>query len=134
METLTFVKRDSTDKEGNPLVTKDGRPYVRMSIKVASRGDRYLSGFGNAANGGWQVGDEVDIVITESDKLDKNGKPYLNFSLPKPEDKANEALNKILMEITPIKLMLQEILSHVKPRKKSPQEVDEDINIDDVPF
>ncbi len=115
-EKLTFVKRDSTDREGNPLISKQGKPYTRMSIKVASRGDRYLSGFANVSNADWEVGDEVDVVITESDKLDKTGKPYLNFSQPKPADAANEGISKILDKLTAMQLDINTIKRHVIPK------------------
>lgn len=119
IEKLTFVKRDSTDREGNPLISKQGKPYTRMSIKVESRGDRYLSGFANAGNASWKPGDEVDIVITEAQAKDKNGQPYLNFSQPKPADIASEGISKILDKLTAMQLDINTIKSHVIPKKKA---------------
>ena len=119
-ETITFLKRDNTDREGNTLIAKSGpnagKPYTRMSIKVESKGDRYLSGFGNPGNASWQVGDSVDIVITESDKLDKNGLPYLNFTQAKPADVASEGISKILDKLTAMQLDINTIKRQVVPQ------------------
>lgn len=134
MDKITFIKRDTSDREGNALKTKDGRPYTRLSLKVESKGDRYISGFGNKDNENWKIGDEVDIVITESTTKDKNGVPYLNFSMSKKEDVTNEKLELILNALTGIRLELQSIKAFVEPRKRSQQEIDEGINLDDVPF
>lgn len=118
-EKITYVKRDDSDREGNALKTKDGRPYTRMTLKVESKGDRYISGFGSASNKDWKVGDEVDIIITEAEKTDKEGKPYLNFSQPKAAtSNPDERIGKILTELTFIKLTLQQILQYVEPKKK----------------
>lgn len=138
MEKLTYLKRDTTDREGNALTTKDGRPYTRMSIKVDSKGDRYVSGFGTSENAGWKVGDEVDITIVEAAAKDKNGRPYLNFSMPKKEDKIDDKLEMILNRIVSIKLELAAIRSFVEPKKKSyeteEQPPDDEVDPDLVPF
>lgn len=126
METITFLKRDDTDKEGNELRTKDGRQYTRMTLKVESKGERYISGFGNAQNKDWSIGDEVDITITEATAKDKNGKPYLNFQVPKPVGSApDERIGKILMELTTITIILRQILQYVEPKKKVPYPTNE---------
>lgn len=95
METITYLKSDNTDREGNQLMSKAGKPYTRLTLKVESKGDRFISGFENAQTKEWRVGDEVDIIITESDKKDKNGNPYLNWSLPKKEAVSNDLLKQI---------------------------------------
>lgn len=111
-ETITWMKRDTTDKEGNPLVSKKtGRPYTRLTIKAESRGDKYLSGFENAATKDWKVGDAVDIEITE------NGQ-YLNFSVPKVADsKVTENTEAILNRLVTMNIKLDQILEVVKPKK-----------------
>lgn len=117
MEKLTFVKRTDTDAKGDALVSKQGKPYTRLSIKVESKGERYISGFGNQGNADWKVGDEVDITITESDAKDKTGKPYLNFSQPKKEDKIDDKLELILNKLTGIQLSLGALTDKLVPKK-----------------
>lgn len=149
MEKILYVKIDSTDREGKPLVSAKGYSYSRQTLKVESKGDRYISGFLNEATKGFAVGDEVDILITESDKLDKNGKPYLNWSLPKKGEVDNRLLKDvydntetILNRIVTLTLDLQIIKDKLNPKKDTypaniaPQpfpEEDEDID-DIVPF
>lgn len=76
--TLTKVFRTKKDKAGNPLKTKDGRAYERISIKAEEYGDRYLSGFGGGWNDNWNEGDIVNANVEEVQG--KDGKEYLNFS------------------------------------------------------
>jgi hypothetical protein len=70
--TLTKVYRNTKDKNGVDLKTKDGRPYTRVSIKTQEHGDKWLSGFGAEWNSFWNEGDTVNIEVKE------NGQ-YLNF-------------------------------------------------------
>lgn len=71
--TLTAVIRKSM------VSTRTNKPYTSVSIKAKEHGDRYLSGFGSAKTDSWKEGDVVTLEVTESEKLDKNGKPYLNW-------------------------------------------------------
>lgn len=129
-ETLTFLKRSTTDKEGNPLMSKQGKPYTRLSIKVESKGDRFISGFGNQANADWKVGDDVDITITEAEAKDKEGRPYLNFSQPKPGSLDTEKIDRILENTETIlnrfvefRIDLETIKGYMTPKRKDyPQE------------
>lgn len=132
MEKLTLVKRDTTDREGNALTTRDGRPYTRMSIKVESKGDKYVSGFGSKDNSDWKVGDEVDILIVESDKTDKNGQPYLNFSITKKEDKVDEKLEQILNKLTGIGINLEVVLGKLSAKKQD--DYSDEPDPDGIPF
>lgn len=135
MEKITFVKRDNTDKEGNTLKTKDGRDYVRMTLKVESKGERYISGFGNAGNTGWKVGDEVDIVITEAEKTDSKGQKYLNFSQPKPIDKMGDDIKQIKDDIFKILLVVRNIDANTTAKSKVPYPTREDEGMtDEAPF
>ena len=90
---LQKIARFTTNKDGEALKTKDGRPYTSVTIKVAEHGDKWISGFGNAVNANWRDGDEVELIITPKGE-------YLNFSMPKAEDKQNELSEKILNKLT----------------------------------
>lgn len=152
MEKITEVKRYTTNKAGEPLVTKTGKPYTSIRIKVASRGDTFISGFGNAENALWKPGDEVDIVIEQKGE-------YLNFTQPKKSSIDAKLLQDvfqntefILNRLTGLKLTLDaldERTKHLAPGRalitesSYPPNTDpepfpdfpaDDINPDDVPF
>src|SRR3990167_21920 len=85
---LTQVNRYTTNKEGSPLINKNGKPYSSIRIKCEEYGDKLLSGFGNKDNANWNAGDEVEIMVEQKGE-------YLNFSTPKKEDKLEEILNQL---------------------------------------
>lgn len=87
---LTYVDRkEKTSKRNN-------KSYVSLSIKATQYGDKFLSGFGNKANESWKVGDEVEVL--EVKEVEKEGKVYLNFEMPKAFN-GNAELQKALEEI-----------------------------------
>lgn len=75
-EKITFIKR--TER-----TSKAGKPFTSLSLKVESRGDKWVGGFGDKKNEHWKEGDIVDILITP------NG-DYLNFVMA--ESKKGEEL------------------------------------------
>ena len=81
MQTLQITKifRSWKDKQGKPYMTKDGREYERLAIKTREYGDAWMSGFGNRVNSNWREGDTVEVNV---DRVQKDGKEYLNFSMP----------------------------------------------------
>ena len=104
--------RNDKDKQGNPLKTKDGRPYTRIRMQTDQHGEALVSGFQNAQSAKWEVGQEVDVDVTQ------NGE-YLNFSVPKAEEVKLDGLEAKIEELTTLCLRIYEC---VKPK------------IDDVPF
>lgn len=90
---ITKISRFTTGKDNKPLINKNGKPYTRVSIKVAEHGDTFLSGFGDPVNESWKEGDDVEIIV---DEVESNGKKYLNFSMPKKIDKGVETILKSL--------------------------------------
>jgi hypothetical protein len=99
---LTKVTRYTTDKAGQPLKTKDGRPYTRVNIQTQEHGQKWLSGFGSNTNVNWKEGDKVELIVKE------NGE-YLNFSEPKKTDLVDEKLEQILNKLTTISLTLNSL-------------------------
>lgn len=93
---LTKIYTTDKDKQGNALKSKKGFPYTRMSIKCEQYGDQWISGFQNEGNKEWKEGDEVEIIKTENTK---DGKTYLNFEVPKKDDKVVEMLSDILNKL-----------------------------------
>ena len=145
MEKITLTKIDTTDHKGDALISKQGKPYSRHTLKIESRGDRFISGFANETSKQWSVGQEVDIIITESDKMDKNGKPYLNWSLPKKGDLNGKILEDIysntetiLNKMVAQQIRIEQILEAVAPKKKVKEEFDIPYptrdDSEDVPF
>lgn len=120
-ETITYLKRDTTNAAGAALIGKNGNPYTRLSIKVASKGERYISGFENAGNKDWALGQEVEMDITESTTLDKKGQPYLNFTTKKPEASNAEVMQKletIHNFLVGMKLEINAVRGFVEPKSK----------------
>ena len=85
--TITRISRKSTDKDGNPLMTSDHRPYERLGIKVREYGEKWLSGFSSQWNQDWKEGDTVDADVEE------NGQ-YLNLKKPDPMSELFRAVNR----------------------------------------
>lgn len=73
----------NTDKQGNKLINRNGKPYTRVLIDTTD--GRKMSGFGTQETSGWNEGMEVEVEVTES-----NG--YLNFSVPKKGSIDSQAL------------------------------------------
>ena len=108
---ITKITRYQNDKQGQPLKTKDGRPYTRVNLQTAQHGQKWISGFGSNTNVNWKEGDEVELIIKE------NGE-YLNFSEPKKIDAVDEKLEKILNKLTQMNLILESMRQYVMPEKK----------------
>lgn len=89
---LTKVYASDKDKNGNPLVSKTGKPYTKLAIKCVEHGDKWLSGFQNSTNKGWAEGNEVDIIVKP------NGE-YLNFDTPKAEDMLSARVSALEVEV-----------------------------------
>jgi hypothetical protein len=89
--TLARVSHLNKDREGNPLTTKQGKPYTRCLIDTTD--GRKMSGFGNQITSNWNEGMEVEVEVSES-----NG--YLNFKTPKTGavdlSEVNAKLDKII--------------------------------------
>lgn len=98
--TITKIFTAITDKQGKPLIGSNGRPYTRLAIKTKEYGDKWISGFQNAENARWQIGDVVEVEI---EKVNRNGNEYLNFrSLSKLDllEKRIEDLEKRMAEMS----------------------------------
>lgn len=83
---ITKITQTDKDKEGNQLTNKFG-PYFRIGLQTEQHGTKWLSGFSKSKLD-WQVGQEVDIEVTE------NGQ-YLNFSIPKKNDLLEDRVSNI---------------------------------------
>ena len=74
--TLTKVTRNERKSE------RTGKTFTSVGIQTVEYGSRWLSGFGRNDNATWKEGDVIEVEVTESDRQDKSGQPYLNFTMP----------------------------------------------------
>ena len=81
--TITKIYRSDKKKDGTPLINKNGNAYEKISIQTNQNGDKWVGGFSNETNKAWNVGDSVDIDVTQ------NG-DWLNFK----EVKATDGISK----------------------------------------
>jgi len=95
---LTRIHRSTTDKQGNPLKSKDGRPYTRLGIQCQEHGSEWLSGFGAYWNENWREGDTVEVEIKPVQG--KDGKTYLNFSKPDPLAELLKQVNALAVRVS----------------------------------
>ena len=93
---LKYVNQFAVDKSGNPYKTKNGKPFVRVSIKVAEHGDNFISGLFFGENCPWKVGETVELVIAEEEY---QGKKQLKFDIPRKDDKMLGELNNLALKI-----------------------------------
>ena len=93
--TITKVYRSTNNKDGQPLVTKDGRNYEKVSIQTREHGQKWIGGFGGNWNQNWREGQTVELDIEEKGE-------YLNFK--KVDTEAN-----ILIMLQDQKLLLGEL-------------------------
>ncbi len=94
--TLTLVSRKDADKSGKPFVTKDGRPFQRIYIKVAEEPykDKLVSGFSNSWNQSWALGNTVEADIVPS----ADGQ-FLNLVKPDPIGHLSESIQELSVMI-----------------------------------
>ena len=114
--TLRSIKRFSTNIKGQPLMTKDGRPYSRVIITIEEQ-EGNISGFGDKVNASWKVGDKVEVDIVT------NGS-YLNFNMPK---KAFSGVSRQEFDDLVLRVKALEMFKTDEPMPEEPTE-------DNIPF
>lgn len=124
--TITKIARFTTKKDGTPLTTKDGRPYTSVRLQCQEYGDKWVSGFENADTKAWSEGEKVEAEIEQKGE-------YLNFRVPKKEDKTAADISLIKTYLADITNELRIIKERVGIKKDVyPTPEDEGINVDDV--
>lgn len=138
--TITRIYKTNVDKQGQPLMA-NGRPYTRMSVKVAEHGDKWISGFEGKESKNWKEGSVVEMIVEQKGD-------FLNFSLPKTNGFDNSKLELILTKLSKIDLLLglindklsqggQVTGTNTEIHVPTPEGVtypEEDINPEDIPF
>lgn len=108
--TLTRVYISDKDKNGVPFTAKaTGKPYSKLSFKCVEHGDKWLSGFKGRENENWKEGDVVDVIVKQ------NGE-YLNFDVPKAEDKLAMRVSALEVEV----MNLRNMVAKGAPTPKAP--------------
>lgn len=130
--TLTKITHLTKDRDGNPLMTKAGKPYVRCLINTVEHGEKALSGFGGPATNSWKEGDKVNLEVEESGQ-------YLNFKVPRQSGVSNEKLDQILNKLTGISINQQIIMEHMGVKRGEEKPVEEksdypELDPDNIPF
>lgn len=151
--------------EEQDMKSRDGRSFksCRTAIKAKEYGDKWLSGFAQKATAdklkeqvksSGDAGHEIELEITESDKLDKEGKPYTNWKFVNKEVQQASKLAQIEFSVAKHDLQIKELQEAVKkllsgervevPKAKvAGTDIDyptpasdggDDINPDDIPW
>lgn len=115
--TLKKVTRYTKDKDGNPLMSKQNKPYTRLVIETEQHA-KPLSGFENQSTSSWAPGQEVEIEVKDTGQ-------YLNFSVPKTEDKVNDKLEMVLNKLTGLQLEIGRLTDALLPQAKVKKQVDD---------
>ncbi len=116
---LKYVKVFKENKDGQPYKSKNGKPFVRVSIKVEDYGDNYISGLWFEPDCDWKIGEKKELIIT---KEIYQGKEQLKFEIPKKEDKTAQAIERLVFITTQHTLKIAEMekkfLEHlgIKPK------------------
>lgn len=102
--TITRVYASDTDKNGNKLVSKTGKPYSKLAIKTTQHGEKWLSGFKGKENENWKEGDQVDVIVTQ------NGE-YLNYEVPKQTDRLEARVAALEVQVMNLNNKLAKVAS-----------------------
>jgi hypothetical protein len=86
--TINKVMRYTEDKNGNPLRTKDGKPYTSLRMQVAEYPDKWMSGFDGKSTATWKEGDVVEVFVEQKGE-------YLNFKVPNATSVATEKIGDL---------------------------------------
>ena len=91
--TIEKLTRATTDKEGNPLVNKFGKPYGKTSVYANGK---WYGCFTADFNHQWNIGDTIEVEVQETKSGDKT---YYNIIAPKagrPDVLPNELLDDLI--------------------------------------
>lgn len=109
--TITKVSISDTDKAGNKLINKFGKPYYKVGIKTNEYGDTFINGLMPFSPDRWEgTTQEVEVFDEEY-----NGKTYKKFKLPpRAGGTSPEAIMGINRKLDTIITKLDQILGNGK--------------------
>lgn len=110
---ITRIIVSDKKKDGTNLISKTGKPFQKVGLKLAEHGEEWVNGLWFDGACPWKEGDKIAIIISEEIF---NGRKSLKFDLPRkenPNQKYFEDMNNKLVKI----LMGQaEILEWIRKR------------------
>ena len=112
------IKRVSVSdkkKDGSPLLTKNGNPFLKVGIQVAEHGENWINGLYFASTCPWQEGSEVELIIKDEEF---NGVTRKVFEIPKKEDIYTQRIETIENALVKIKLLLKKHEDKLFPPEK----------------
>ena len=115
------MKYQIADKKPHTTPTGKTMYFLKLSANGETEDCSTFDEIGN-------VGDYVEGEIKTSEKLDKNGSPYKNFYLPRKTDLLEKRIEELEKAV---KLLVQE---QRKGKPKEEKELDEALELDDIPF
>lgn len=131
MEKL-IIKKTFSKQE---VSKKTGKPYTRFAFMANEYGDKWISGFGNAQTAQWREGDTVEVTI---EKVQKDDKEFINFSLPKREEKTAQDMTLIMVKLGHLEYKIDSIIDHLTGTNKLNETSDgspmPDFDPKDTPF
>ena len=107
---IVKVSKKDTDKNGNPYISKQGKPYSRASIQTREHVGEWLGGFWSEA---LREGAIIEADITEREY---NGKMYKDFKILKAAD-------VVSVEIPAIKEAILNLAARVTKLEQKGQEI-----------
>lgn len=130
---VTRVYVSDKDRNNVPYSGKFG-PYVKVGLQAEEYGQQWLSGFAKGLTdfpATIQVGDEIEVEI---ERKMSNGKEYINFHIPKEEDKTKAMVHELHSRLLIVEQGLRDIFEGKKPYPPRSPEKDEEISraVDEV--
>lgn len=111
--TINKVMRYTEDKNGNPLKTKDGKPYTSLRMQVAEYPDKWMSGFDGKSTASWKEGDVVEVFVEQKGE-------YLNFKVPNATSAATEKIGNLEERVAALEKVVFSSVKEVE--QKTPEE------------
>lgn len=138
---IVRISKKSTNADGSPLMTRDGRPYTRLGIQTREHGAKWLSGFVAPWNESWVEGQIIECEVKEVAGTDKDGKAttYLNISKPDPMVEFSKAVTALSIRIGKLEARIDALersdATPPKLEKPTPAQMDEPPDEDELlPF
>lgn len=119
VEILKLYRSDKR-KDGTPLITKDGRPYTKISFQCKEYGSKWLNGFGSGWNYNWKIGDIVDVDAI----------PYgENFDFRRPDP-----LKALELRVAELEKWRDGMEENEAIAEAIPEAPEEEIDLSQIPF
>lgn len=107
--TLTGIWHNTHNQQGVPYVGKNQKPYTRCSLKITGN-QNYLSGFGDEITKTWQIGQEVEIEVSQT----PDGK-YWNFRLP-PKNVNRQEFDELKTQVSQLRNVVGKMQDNLRAK------------------